>query len=95
MYLLLTSLLEDTRYHFSRQEKQSLKVKHLDLEQHKIYPQELLIQTDTSKQICEGIEAEHDLKGCFDRMAYFLIDDILRGDINFNSCLEYEVHIKK
>ena len=64
------------------------------LEDHKIYHNELLIKADTTKRICEGIETEHDLKECFDGMANFLIDDILRGDIMFKSYLEYEGHIK-
>lgn len=91
---LLTSLLKEASDHFSREEKYLLEVNYPGLEEHKIYHKELLIKADTTKRICEGLEKEHDLKECFDGMAHFLIDDILRGDIKFKSYLEYEGHIK-
>lgn len=91
---LLTSLLKEARDHFSREEKYLLEVKYPGLEEHKIYHKELLIKADTTKRICEGIETKHDLKECFDGMANFLIDDILRGDIIFKSYLQFEGHIK-
>lgn len=87
---LLTLMLKEAREHFSREEKYLLKVKYPGLEEHKIYHKELLIKADTTKRICEGIEKSHDLKECFDGMANFLIDDILRGDINFKSYVEHE-----
>lgn len=92
--ILLTSLLKEAREHFSREEAYLFKTKYPDLENHKTYHQELLIKADTTKQICEGIETEHDLKECFDGMANFLIDDILRGDIKFKSYLEYNGYIE-
>jgi len=92
--ILLTSLLNEARDHFSREEAYLLKVKYPDLEIHKKYHKELLIKADTTKRICEGIETEHDLEECFDGMAKFLIDDILKGDIKFKSYLEYEGYIK-
>ena len=92
--ILLTSLLQEAREHFSREEKYLFEVKYPDLEKHKIYHKELLIKADTTKRICEGIETKHDLKECFDGMADFLIDDILKGDIMFKSYLEYKGHIK-
>ena len=70
-----------------------LKVKYPGLEEHKKYHRKLLIKADTTKRICEGYETEHDLKECFDGMAKFLIDDILKGDIQFKSYLEYEGYI--
>jgi len=91
---LLTFLLKEASDHFAREEEYLLEVKYPGLEKHKIYHEELLTKANTTKNICEGIETEHDLKECFDMMANFLIDDILRGDIMFKSYLEYEGHIK-
>jgi len=90
---LLTLLLKEARDHFSREEKYLLETKYPGLEKHKVYHKELLIKADTTKRICEGIETEHDLKECFEGMANFLIDDILRGDIMFKSYLEFEGYI--
>jgi len=91
---LLTTLLREARDHFSREEAYLLKVKYPELESHKEYHKELLIKADTTRRICEGIETEHDLEECFDGMAKFLVDDILKGDIKFKSYLEYEGYIK-
>jgi len=91
---LLTSLIKEARDHFHREEEYLLKVNYPDLNNHKIYHNELLIKADTTKRICEGIQSEHDLRECFDGMADFLIDDILRGDIKFKSFLQYEGHVK-
>ena len=93
--VLLTALLKEARDHFSREEAFLLEAKYPDLEEHKLYHKQLLLKADTTKRICEGIEAEHDLKECFDGMATFLIDDILKGDIKFKSFLEFEGYIKK
>lgn len=93
--ILLNELIKEARDHFAREEEYLYEVKYPDLEKHKIYHKELLVKADTTKRICEGIETEHDLKECFDGMANFLIDDILCGDINFKSYLEYEGYIKR
>ena len=90
---LLTSLLKEAKEHFSREEEYLAEIKYPGLEEHKKYHKELLVKADTTKRICEGIEKEHDLVECFDGMANFLIDDILRGDIMFKSYLEYEGYI--
>lgn len=91
--ILLTFLLKEAKDHFSREEEYLFEIKYPDLEKHKTYHKELLIKADTTKRICEGIEAEHDLQECFDGMANFLIDDILRGDIMFKSYLQNEGRI--
>ena len=92
--VLLTSLLKEARAHFSREEKFLYEAKFPGLAEHKMYHEELLIKADTTRRICEGIETDHDVKECFDGMAKFLIDDILRGDMKFKSFLEHEGYTK-
>ena len=89
---LLTSLIKEAKDHFHREEEYLLKVNYPDLKNHIIYHNELLIKADSTKRICEGIKSEHDLNECFNNMADFLIDDILRGDMRFKSFLQYEGH---
>lgn len=91
---LLISLLNEANDHFSREEKYLLEIGYPGLEKHKNYHKDLLIKVDEIKQMCEGVTIVHDVKACFDSMADFLIDDILRGDIMFKSYLEYNGHIK-
>ena len=91
---LLTSLLKEAREHFSREEKFLSEAKYPGLDEHIIYHQTLLLKAHTTKKICEGIQSDHDLEKCFDGMAQFLIDDILKGDIMFKSFLQYEGYIE-
>ena len=91
---LLEVLIKEAKEHFKREEEYLLETKYPQLENHKVYHNELIIKAEVIKAICEGIETEHDVKECFESMANFLIDDILRGDINFKSYLEHEGYIK-
>ena len=92
---LLDQLLKFAHEHFTREEDFLKSVKYPELENHKIYHQKLLEKAITIKRICAGIESDHDLNECFDNMANFLIDDILRGDIHFKSYLEYNGYLDK
>ena len=94
MHKVINSVAKRSERAFSREEAYLLQTKYPGLEEHKIYHKELLTKADTTKRICEGIETEHDLVECFDGMANFLVDDILRGDIKFKSYLEYKGYIE-
>jgi len=91
---LLNKLITESNNHFQREEQYLEEVKYPRLEEHKKYHRELIIRADATKQICEGIKHEDDLKTCFDGMAKFLVDDIFHGDIQFKSFLEFHGHIK-
>lgn len=93
--ILLNALLKEAGEHFSREERFLYEAKFPGLAEHKMYHEELLLKADTTKRVCEGMETEHDLKTCFDSMANFLIDDILKGDIKFKSYLDYHGHTRK
>ena len=92
--LLLEILIKEAREHFTREEEYLSEAKYPQLESHKIYHNELIIKAEITKAICEGIEAKHNIEECFESLANFLIDDILRGDISFKSYLEHEGYIK-
>ena len=92
---LLASLLVEAAAHFQREEAYLAEAKYPGLVEHKKYHVNLLEQADNVKKICESTEAEHDVQACFNGMAKFLIDDILKGDIQFKSYLEHEGLIKQ
>lgn len=92
--LLLEVLIKEAREHFAREEEYLLEVKYPQLENHKIYHNELIIKAEATKAICESNDAEHNIEECIDTLANFLVDDILQGDIGFKSYLEYEGYIK-
>jgi len=85
---LLYKLLDESRSHFKREEEFLAETGYLGLAEHHKYHQELLVQADTTRKICEGIQEKHNLQECFDGMALFLIDDILGGDIKFKPFVE-------
>lgn len=89
---LLATLLEEARAHFDREEKFLQKIDYPSLESHKKYHQKLLVKAEETRNICAGLDAEYEARECFNSMANFIIDDILRGDIKFKSFLEYEGH---
>lgn len=91
---LLELLLVEANTHFLSEEKYLEETGYPGLEEHKKYHNELLSKTEITKQVCENITTAHDTKECFDEMADFLIDDILKGDVMFKSYLEYKGYIK-
>ena len=93
--VLLNKLLQEARAHFAREEAYLAEARYPGLESHKAYHKALLVKADTTKRICEGLDTDNDLKECFDGMANFLIDDILHGDLNFKSHLDYIGYLKK
>ena len=90
---LLRRLAIEARNHFDREELFLQQVGYPELESHKTYHEDLLAQVSVIERICEGTDHHRDLNSCVDRMAAFLVDDILKGDIQFKSFLEYEGHI--
>jgi hemerythrin-like metal-binding protein len=92
---MLALLPEEAVDHFSQEEQFLREVKYPDLASHIEYHKQLLIKAGTVKRICEGPESENNLKVCFDRMANFLIDDILKGDTMFKSYLDHEGYSDK
>jgi hypothetical protein len=67
----------------------------VDLVWHKfLETKEFLLKIENTRVICEQVGSTHELKECFQSMANFLVDDILRGDIIFKSYLQHEGYIK-
>ena len=91
----LNLLLIEAGNHFAREETFLAKSGYPKLDIHKDYHKQLLIKADMTRKICEGINSPHDIQECVDGMAKFLIDDILRGDIQFKSFLQHEGIIKQ
>jgi len=80
---LLYKLLDEARAHFKREEEFLAEAGYPGLAEHQKYHQGLLVQADTTRKICEGVQEKHNLQECFDGMALFLVDDILGGDVKF------------
>lgn len=92
-YRLSSSLITISKNHFKHEEEFLEAVKYPELEEHNRYHNGLLVQASRIKDMCQGIDTEHDLMSCFDEMKKFLIDDIMYGDIKFKSYLEHKGYI--
>jgi hemerythrin len=89
------SMIQEAERHFHNEEEYLAKVNYPGLETHKEYHAKLLLQAKQVKGLCERAELDHELMDCFNAMERFLIDDVLKGDVQFVSFLEYEGHIKR
>lgn len=92
VFVLLTNFINETKDHFAREESLLDETGYPGLRKHKAYHKELLVKIETAKDKLETMEEKKDIKRHFDRMARFVFDDILQGDINFKSFLEHEGH---
>ena len=92
---LSAELIRLAEQHFAHEERFLDKVGYPGLHGHKTYHQRLIVQALQVKEICESTQHADNLTACFDSMEQFLIDDIIAGDLQFVSFLEYEGHIRR
>lgn len=87
--LLLGKLLDETRLHFQREEALLAELGYPELDRHHHYHEQLLVYVRNLKSVCESAGIDEDPTLCFQGMARFMVDDILRGDLQFKSFLEH------
>ncbi len=90
--LLSDILIDASARHFAHEEQYLAEVDFPRLEEHKQYHISLLDQARQVKALCGNIEQNGSLEECFDAMEKFLIDDVVMGDLDFKSFLEYYGH---
>ncbi len=91
---LSDGLIDLASSHFAHEESYLAQVGFPRLDQHKIYHEELLNQAKRVKAICEGAEETHSLEECFYALEKFLVDDVINGDFDFRSYLEFHDYAK-
>lgn len=94
-YSLSNEIITVSSNHFEHEERFLAEVEYPGIIEHSNYHDELLVQAGKIKDVCVGIETEHDLMTCFDEMRNFLIHDILYGDVMFKSYLEHKGYIER
>lgn len=85
---LLDDLLTASEAHFAREEKLLEETGYPNAAIHKEYHARLLNRAQSVKEVCKEIGTRDTLKECCQEMFEFLIDDIVKGDVNFKSFLE-------
>lgn len=92
---LSESFLQVTNEHFDREEKILHEIGFPNAEEHKRYHDKLKKQARIVKSLCEKMNDKKKLAKCFDEMVTFVIDDIIRGDMEFVSFMIEEGIIQK
>ncbi len=92
---LLDELVVASKNHFAREEALLEETGYPNAAIHKDYHARLLSRAQSVKDVCKEIGTRENLKDCCHEMFEFLIDDIVKGDVNFKSFLEEKGLIKR
>lgn len=80
---LLNSFVEVARNHFAREEAILREVCFPGIEEHCRYHDGLLERAGAVKRLCQEMADRGQLKECFEEMAGFFVDDVVKGDSEF------------
>lgn len=85
---LLESFLDVAAQHFRTEEGLLSEIGFPRIGEHSAYHAELLMRATAIKEMCAGLTETTKLRQCFEDLARFMVDDIVRGDLDFKSFLE-------
>ena len=86
----LDDMLLAAEQHFLREEAFLERLAYPNLERHRRYHAHLLTQAKAIRQLCEAAVSQSQRDKCATELLGFLIDDIIRGDMEFKSFLQEE-----
>lgn len=84
---LLDGFLKICTDHFASEENLLEALGYPALADHKVFHKELLIKAKAVKTLCMDMHSQDSIRRCFDEMATLLIEDVVRGDLQFVSFL--------
>jgi len=85
--VLLEGFLKTCEKHFKTEERLLANLEYPDLKDHVIFHKELMLKAKAVKVLCIDMSAPQSIERCFDEMAALLIEDVIKGDMNFISFL--------
>ncbi|MEG3620221.1 hemerythrin family protein [Magnetovibrio sp. PR-2] len=85
---LLEAFLVLCDEHFKSEEALLADAEYPELKDHMTFHHELMLKAQGVKALCVNTESPETLKRCFDEMATLLIEDVVRGDMQFVSFLK-------
>ncbi len=85
---LLDVLMDKAAEHFSREEELLAALGWQGLPEHVSYHGELLLKAEFLRALCERAAEPAEIEEHFCAIAEFLVDDLLRGDLEFKPFLE-------
>lgn len=84
---LLEDFLTICEEHFKTEEALLEDLGYPGLHDHAVFHKELIIKAKAVKTLCMDMDAPDTIKRCFDEMATLLIEDVVKGDMQFVSFL--------
>ncbi|HEY9163848.1 MAG TPA: hemerythrin family protein [Magnetovibrio sp.] len=84
---LLDDFLKICTDHFTSEEQLLRALDYPLLDDHAVFHKELVIKAKSVKALCMDRNAPDSIRRCFDEMATLLIEDVVRGDLQFVSFL--------
>ncbi len=86
---ILDRFLKASLAHFENEEEFLRRVRFPGVEEHKKYHKQLLSRASEARKLCDENMRKEKVIECYLRAGSLLIDDILRGDVNFKSFLDH------
>jgi len=85
--ILLDDFLGICENHFTTEEKILEDLGYPGVKEHAVFHQELILKARAVKSLCMDTHKPDSIKRCFDEMATLLIEDVVKGDLQFVSFL--------
>jgi len=85
--MLLDEFLEICINHFKSEEKLLAELDYPGLADHSVFHSELILKAKSVKVLCMDRSRPDSIHRCFDEMATLLIEDVVKGDLQFVSFL--------
>jgi len=92
---LLDIFLQTCINHFKSEEQLLAKLDYPGLAEHHLFHNELILKAKSVKILCMDRDRDDSIRRCFDEMATLLIEDVVRGDLQFVSFLIEKGEIKQ
>ena len=74
--------------HFAKEEAFLARIGFPDIDDHKFYHLSLLTRANELRRTCDTGLSEPHARVCYDQVAAFLIDDVIRGDLGIKEFLD-------
>lgn len=82
---LLDDFLEICLDHFDTEERLLKELNYPGLHDHAVFHKELIIKAKAVRTLCMDMESPDSVQRCFNEMATLLIEDVVKGDMQFVS----------
>jgi len=82
---LLDDFLTTCQDHFHAEERLLADLKYPYLRDHTAFHKELILKAKSVKALCMNARAPESIQKCFEEMASLLIEDVIKGDLQFVS----------